>query len=210
MTQTLSIHDQHVVLHPSGALFWMEANALLISDLHLGKVTHFRKYGAAIPRQAIHENFSLLDDTMAFFKPEHLYFLGDLFHSYLNTEWYFFETWAAKCPANMLLIAGNHDIICHTKFEGLGIPVVPEIAIGCFLLTHHPTRRRGFFNFSGHIHPAIRLRGAGRQSLRLPCFFKSPQQLILPAFGSFTGTHVLKIKKEDEVFAIADHHVIKI
>lgn len=210
MTHSLTINEQHFTLHPAGALHWQEENILMISDIHLGKVTHFRKYGAAIPRQAIVENFSLLDQTLEYFRPAKLFFLGDLFHSYMNSEWQLFENWVAKTKIPMILIAGNHDIICPSKYEALGIQMVSELAIDSFLLTHYPCERIGLFNFSGHVHPAVRLRGKGRQSLRLPCFFKTGYQLILPAFGSFTGTHILDIKSGDEVYAIADSQVIKI
>ena len=77
-------------------------------------------------------------------------------------------------------------------------------------MTHHPQEREGFFNFCGHIHPAVRLQGFGRQRLKLPCFFKTHSQMILPAFGEFTGTHVLQPKKEDEVFVIVENEVVKI
>ncbi|MCB0373931.1 MAG: metallophosphoesterase, partial [Muricauda sp.] len=66
------------------------------------------------------------------------------------------------------------------------------------------------FTFCGHIHPAVKLSGFGRQQLRLPCFFKSKNQMILPAFGEFTGTHALKPKKEDEVYVIVEDSVVKI
>ncbi|MGB5780739.1 MAG: metallophosphoesterase, partial [Eudoraea sp.] len=49
MTQTIQIQDQNFILHPSGTLFWQEQATLLISDVHLGKISHFRKFGAAVP-----------------------------------------------------------------------------------------------------------------------------------------------------------------
>ncbi len=207
-SQTVKIQNQTFVLHYSGAIFWKERSILLISDVHLGKVAHFRKYGAAIPAQATLENFSHLDEVLAFFKPEQLFFLGDLFHSYLNKEWHLFESWVIRNALPMTLIAGNHDIISPLKFEQLNIKVVHEVCLEGFLLTHHPEERSGFFNFSGHIHPAIRLKGKGKQSLRLACFFKREHQLILPAFGAFTGSHVLKPKRTDQIYAITKNEVI--
>jgi DNA ligase-associated metallophosphoesterase len=210
MTQTIQIRDQNFVLHPSGTLFWQEQDTLLISDMHLGKISHFRKFGAAVPQQAIYGNFNLLDDTIAFFNPKIVCFLGDLFHSSLNREWELFETWVKNSELKFILIRGNHDIISPLRYERIGIQVVSELASEKFLLTHHPEERQGYFNFSGHIHPAIQLRGKGKQSLRLPCFFKTQDQLILPAFGEFTGSHTMKKAKKDEVFAIADNNIIKI
>lgn len=210
MTLSITILKEPFTLHPSGALYWENPGILLISDVHLGKVSHFRKSGAAVPRAAIQKNFELLNDVVGYFKPKEVYFMGDLFHSYLNGEWQFFESWILEQNHLTTLITGNHDIISPLKFESLGIRVCPELKRGPFFFTHHPTERDGYFNFSGHLHPAVRLKGMGRQSLRLPCFFRNEIQLILPAFGEFTGTHVLSPGKKDQVYAIASNEVIDV
>lgn len=210
MTHTATFNNQEFILHPLGGMFWVEKSLLLISDVHLGKVNHFRKFGAAVPRQAIHKNFLLLDQIVADFNPFQICFLGDLFHSSLNKEWEFFENWVAKTPAEIILVSGNHDIISPLLFEKLNIEIYQEWVLDDFLLTHHPEERDGLFNFCGHIHPAIKLKGYGRQNLRLSCFFKTKSQLILPAFGEFTGTYTLKPKKKDEVYVIVENEVIKI
>ncbi|MFS4493122.1 ligase-associated DNA damage response endonuclease PdeM [Maribacter sp. 2308TA10-17] len=210
MTLPIKIQDHTFIMHPSGVLFWREKSMLIISDVHLGKVSHFRKFGAAVPQKAIQKNFELMNETITFFDPKTICFLGDLFHSFVNKEWDLFEKWVAKTSSELILVEGNHDIISPLRYEKLGVQVVPEIKSGGFLFTHHPEERKGYFNFSGHIHPAVRLRGAGRQSLRLPCFFKSMNQMIVPAFGEFTGTHTLKPKKTNEVFAITNDEVFQV
>ena len=210
MTQSVTIQNQTFTLHPHGGVFWKEKSMLLISDVHLGKVGHFRKFGAAVPRKVVHKNFLLLDELVAHFQPFHICFLGDLFHSSLNREWELFENWVAKTPSKITLVAGNHDIITPIRFQDLGIETFQEVALDGFLLTHHPEERESFFNFCGHIHPAVRLQGFGRQRLKLPCFFKTQYQMILPAFGEFTGIHVLQPKKEDEIFVVVEGEVIKI
>ncbi|WP_350284513.1 ligase-associated DNA damage response endonuclease PdeM [uncultured Croceitalea sp.] len=210
MTPSIKIQNQEFRLHPTGGVFWVEKSMLLISDVHLGKVGHFRKFGAAVPQKAIHKNFMLLDEVVSFFQPFQVCFLGDLFHSSLNKEWQLFENWVAKTPAELILVAGNHDIIAPEKFEQLHIKIFQEWKLDGFLLTHHPTVHEDYFNFCGHIHPAVRLQGFGRQRLKLPCFFKKADQLVLPAFGEFTGTHVLEPTKEDEVFVIVENEVISV
>lgn len=210
MTQKIEIYEQLFTLHPSGSLFWNEKSILMISDVHLGKISHFRKFGAAVPQQAISANFDMMDDVIAYFNPKTIIFLGDLFHSHLNLEWRHFEAWVSQTSAKITLINGNHDVISPSKYEALGIPVYDERIIDNFLLTHHPEIREGFFNFCGHIHPSVKISAIGKQSLRLPCFFKNQNQMILPAFGEFTGSHTLKPKKKDEIFALADGMVIKI
>ncbi|UII81209.1 ligase-associated DNA damage response endonuclease PdeM [Flagellimonas sp. CMM7] len=210
MTQTIHFNNQEFVLHPLGGMFWVEKSLLLISDVHLGKVNHFRKFGAAVPRQAIHKNFLLLDKIVADFSPFQICFLGDLFHSSLNKEWELFENWVAKTPAEIILVSGNHDIISPLLFEKLNIEIYQEWILDNFLLTHHPEEREKLFNFCGHIHPAIKLKGFGRQNLRLSCFFKTKNQMILPAFGEFTGTYTLKPTKKDEVYVIVEDEVVKV
>ena len=210
MTQNIQIYDQSFVLHPSGSLFWEEKSALMISDVHLGKVSHFRKYGAAVPQKAIQANFELMDEVVELFDPNNIYFLGDLFHSHINSEWNLFEEWTSKSKSKIILINGNHDIISPLKYEALGIKIQDELVAKDFLLTHHPEERENYFNFCGHVHPAVKIQGSGKQSLRLPCFFKSSNQLILPAFGKFTGSFTLKPTKKDQVFAIVEGMIIKI
>lgn len=181
---------------------------LLISDVHLGKISHFRKHGSALPEQAIYKNFQKLDSAVNYFEPESICFLGDLFHSVINNEWQLFEQWVERTSVPIILIAGNHDIISPLKYEDLGIRVVSEWALGGFLLTHHPEEREGLFTLSGHIHPAILLEGMGRQFLKLPCFFRTVNQMILPAFGEFTGTYVMEPKEGDLVYVVTKEDVV--
>ena len=189
-------------------MFWEEEDMLVISDVHLGKVSHFRKFGSAVPQQAVKGNFQKMDAVIAFFAPQKIVFLGDLFHSTLNREWLIFATWLERISAEVILVEGNHDIISPLKYEALGVKVTPEVVLHNFLFTHHPEERAGFFNFSGHIHPGVKINGLGRQQLKLSCFFKSKDQLILPAFGEFTGKHILIPQGDDEVYVVTKEEVI--
>ncbi len=208
MLHTESIAGETLQMHPWGALFWEARGMLLLSDVHLGKVTHFRKFGAAVPLQALKRNFKRLQTLTESFEPQQICFLGDLFHSHMNREWAYFEAWARSCPSKLLLVEGNHDIISPLRYEALGIQLVPELQAGPFTLTHHPDLREDGFNICGHIHPAVRLGGRGRQQLRLPCFFLRERQLILPAFGAFTGTHAMDPEPGDRIFTLADGRVV--
>lgn len=209
MTQHICLNDQNFILHPEGGLYWEERSMLMIADVHLGKSTHFRKNGLPVPISVTQKNYERLDTIVQFFTPETICFLGDLFHSHLNKEWLLFEEWVKKQTSELILITGNHDIISPFKFEKLGFTLQEEWLLDSFLLTHHPTEtEEGFFNFCGHIHPGIQLRGEGKQLLKLPCFFRSEKQLILPAFGDFTGNFTMTPKKEDQVFVITPEEVI--
>ncbi len=208
MTQTIEIRKQQFLLHDSGAMYWLQKKMLLIADVHFGKVTHFRKYGAAIPKQASEENFRKLQKLVEEIKPDTICFLGDLFHSTINSEWEPFRNWVENTKASIILVSGNHDIIPTYLFEELKIEVLDTIKIDTFMLTHHPTEDATLFNICGHIHPGIRMKGVGRQIMKLSCFYKTETQLILPAFGNFTGKHILSPKETDDIFVIVDGEVI--
>lgn len=210
MTLEIEINNNAFVLHCSGALYWVEKRMLLISDAHLGKVSHFRKYGSAIPEGIIYKNFIKLDEVVNYFDPESICFLGDLFHSELNNEWHLFDEWVSRINIPIVLIAGNHDIINPAKYRDINIRIVSEWELEGILLTHYPEIREDFFTLCGHIHPAVQLRGFGRQSLKLPCFFKSENQMVLPAFGEFTGTYTMEPKEGDTVYAITKDMVIPV
>jgi DNA ligase-associated metallophosphoesterase len=208
MTLEIDINSRPFVLHCSGAVYWVEKRMLLISDVHLGKISHFRKHGSALPDGAMYKNFTKLDAAVDYFQPEVICFLGDLFHSSINNEWHLFSDWVAKTTPKIILVAGNHDIIAPQKYHDLDITIVSEWVLDGFLLTHHPEERAELFTFSGHIHPAVLLEGKGRQFLKLPCFFRSPNQMILPAFGEFTGTYIMEPQENDTVYVVTKEDVV--
>ena len=86
-----------------------------------------------------------MDEVVAFFRPEIVVFMGDLFHSSLNKEWELFERWTSRITSKLILVVGNHDIISPSKYERLGVQVVSEIQSNGFLLTHHPDEKRRVF-----------------------------------------------------------------
>ena len=46
--------------------------------------------------------------------------------------------------------------------------------------------------------------------MKMPCFFQSQNQLILPAFGAFTGLHLLSPKEGDHVYVTTGKEVMEI
>ncbi|ARN78640.1 metallophosphoesterase [Nonlabens spongiae] len=205
----IKIHDQNFVLHPSGACFWEEQDVVLLADVHLGKSAHFRKHGMAVPSTADDVEYDKLNAVIEYFNPDSIWFLGDLFHSYQNAEWHYFEQWVRMQQIEIVLVMGNHDIISRDHFKALGIKTYDILNAGKFYFTHHPQEVAGRFNFSGHIHPAVKLQGVGRQKVKLPCFFQSETGMILPAFGDFTGTYCMTPVKGNKIYAVADDEVVE-
>jgi DNA ligase-associated metallophosphoesterase len=207
---TIDIKTNQFVLHPSGALYWRETQTWLLADIHLGKVAHFRKNGFAVPRAAEGSFYQKIIPLLSLYPVKRLLFLGDLFHSSQNNEWYLFEAWAKKQTFEMVLISGNHDLIPQWRFESLGINVHSKLEEEYFIFHHFPDQPTDLFLFCGHLHPGVKLSGVGKQQIKLPCFYHSPKQLILPAFGAFTGLHLLKPKAADKVYVSTGKEVMEI
>ena len=206
----IEIHTHQFVLHPSGGIYWREKQSWLLADVHLGKVAHFRKNGIAVPRNAEGSFYQKMEILLPLFPVKRIIFLGDLFHSFQNNEWYLFKAWVKQQPFEMILIVGNHDIIPNWKFESLGILVQKHWKEGPFFFAHFPDQKTKQFVFCGHVHPGVTLTGVGKQQMKLPCFYKSSNQLILPAFGAFTGVHILKPKAEDRIYVTTSKEVLEI
>lgn len=184
---------------------------MLLADLHLGKVTHFRRRGLPVPAAASDGNWDKLLSLLLEFAPERVIFLGDLFHSAYNAEWDAFQSLISRFPGvRFELIPGNHDILPPDKYTGL-IVQPQELEAGPFLLSHYPVLDPGpLYNLAGHVHPGVRLRGQGRQYLKLPCFYFGEKGGVLPAFGLFTGLGDIRPKAGDQVFVIAEGQVLAV
>ena len=195
---------------PEKCIYWESYECLLISDVHLGKVDHFRKNGIGIPSGASMINYTRLSGLFNRLKPRRVIFLGDLFHSDQNTDWFIFQAFIKNYQhIQFTLIKGNHDIIQDEKLQSLMDEVIDiGLELGPFYLTHEPLEHHSLYNLCGHIHPAVRLRGKGLQSVRLPCFYFKTNQCILPAFGSFTGGYTIEPKNYEDVFVVAENEVI--
>lgn len=210
---TIDIHGHSFELLPQKALYWDSQSTLLVADLHLGKINHFRKSGYPVPPKANEENTTVLIDLLNKYKPKRTLFLGDLFHSHYNEEWEVLGQVTRHFAAcSFELIQGNHDIMSSLQYQRHQVHVHPTLLVDNLLLTHEPMEMipEGQYNLAGHIHPGARLVGGGKQALTLPCFYFGKRQGILPAFGSFTGLYRMQIKKDDRVFVIAEKKVIDV
>ena len=206
----IHIGENHFDLDPSGALYWVEKKTLMLADIHLGKVAHFRRNGIAVPREAEGTFYKKINALFNKFEVERILFLGDLFHSFQNNEWHLFSSWVRQQQIELILIKGNHDVIPARKFKQLGMNITSDLSEDTFYFSHFPTEKEEFFVFCGHVHPGVKLKGAGLQQLKMPCFFQSQNQLILPAFGAFTGLHILTPKEGDRIYVTSGKEVIEI
>ena len=209
------IAGETLVLLPERAVFRPATGELLVADAHWGKAATFRAAAIAVPGGTTREGLLRLDAALARTGANRIVFLGDLFHAREGKSPATLSElarWRDARPAlDLMLVRGNHDRHAGDPPPGLGIGCVdPPLAAGGLVYAHHPAPHPEGYVLAGHLHPAVVLRGAGRQRERLPAFVFGARVGILPAFGAFTGAaHVLP-SPEDQVFVIADGEVARV
>lgn len=217
---------QHaVVLLPQRAVWWPDQQTLFVADTHFGKEATFRHAAIPVPDQT-HEQLQRLDEVLTRTNSRRLIVLGDLQHSRRGrcaitlqsiSEWR-----RQNSSLKIQLIRGNHDV-------GSGEPpaewkittLIPPVAESSLQFVHDPEDvwglpgclqgpREETAALAGHMHPAIRLRGRGRDSLRLSCFLLRRGVLVLPAFSSFVDSRVVAPESGDQIFAVAKDTVVAV
>lgn len=209
----MEVRGEVLRLLPDGAVYWVSERTLWLSDLHLGKAAHFRKHGVPIGSEPTLATLHRLREQLKSLQPSRVLLLGDLFHSDINREW---EPFASLCEEfsalKWVLVEGNHDMIPEVLLRESGIQQIGRLDQGPFTFTHDPADLAPDFGYHvcGHVHPGIRLEGAGRQRLRLRCFHFSDKQAVMPAYGAFTGMYTIEPAEQDRVFAMTGEAVIEV
>lgn len=172
---------------PSGALYWPEAEALLVADLHLEKASFFATHGQMLPPYDSHDTLAALIDAVEATGARRVFALGDSFHDAAGV---------ARLPANARTalaaltrdldwcwITGNHD---GSAAADVGGRVAVELEMGGVWLRHEAEPDDAAPEISGHFHPKVSVTVRGRRIVRR-CFALTPSKLVLPAFGALTG-----------------------
>ncbi len=209
----INIGGNLLELLPEKAVLIPSEKIMIIADLHLGKIEHFRAAGINLPLAAATQTENRLVDLIEKHHPSRVIFLGDLFHSVQNQSYNTFQdTLSLFKKITFDLVIGNHDIMDMEDYTNLGISVYEELFINELWLTHEPKEeiKNGYYNLAGHIHPGVTLKGKGRQKMTLPCFYFGINNGLLPAFGYFTGKAIIKIEKKSDIFAIAEDKIFRI
>jgi len=212
---TLELQGERLTLLPERAVWWEARGMLLVADPHWGKAATFRASGIPVPSGTTMEGLARLDSALARTGASRVVFLGDYLHAREGRAPGTLDALAAwrarRFGLELLLVRGNHD-------RHAGDPP-PELGVECadpprveppFVLAHHPDPSPLGYTLAGHLHPAVRLAGPGRQRERLPCFWFRRGVAVLPAFGDFTGAADVRPEPGDRVFVIAGDRVLEI
>jgi uncharacterized protein len=211
----IELQGERVVLLPERALYWIRKRTLFVADVHWGKASAFQAASVPVPEGATNEDLTRLSRALERTAARRLVILGDVFHAKTGrplqvvnalTEWR-----VRHLKLEILLVRGNHDYSAGDPPEKMGIECVDgPVFSSPFTRQHHPAEPDRGYALAGHIHPSVLLFGAGGQSLKLPCFFFRTRVGVLPAFGSFTGTAVLKPRPGDHVYVVVEKEVIAV
>ena len=189
------------------AIWWPERHTLLVADLHLGKAASYRALGQPVPHGTTASNLQRLDVLLDRFTCRRLIFLGDFLHAAAArtsaTLAALLEWRARHADLGITLVRGNHDRHAGDPPAEARIEVVEEpLLLAPFALQHEPHACPGHHVLAGHLHPAYRLHGRGRQYLRLPCFVLGEALSLLPSFGCFTGAMTLRREPGQRIFVV--------
>ncbi len=213
----ITICDEELFLLPQKAIFWAKQSTLFLADAHFGKAGTFRSHKIAIPSGITETDLSKIDFLVEQLKIEKIIFLGDFIHAQSGMTKRIKEQlldWRNKHKnLSIVLIKGNHDRSIKGIAEVLKIELLNEpYSMPPFILCHHPDVAhvaKGLV-LCGHLHPAVKLLGQARQKVRLPCFYVQEKQIVLPAFGSFTGCMEIIPLQNEQIYVIAESEVVKV
>lgn len=209
---------ERLVLLPERAVWWPAARTVYVADTHFGKDSTFRAASIPIPTGTTDHDLDRLDRVLALADAQRLVVLGDFYHARsgrsdaLTTR---LDAWRTHHAAlDLTIVRGNHDLHAGDVPADWGATVLDgPVTDGPFLLAHDETELATAppgFALTGHVHPGVRLSGAGGTGLVLPCFRFGERTAVLPAFGSFTGLHVVRPARRDLVFVVADGAVHRV
>lgn len=203
--------DTSLLLDANRTIWIPEHQTLVIADLHAGKVQHFRKHGIPLPPQAAEDNLTALINSLKKRHPKRVVFLGDLFHSSLNSEFQSFidrlNDFRTTNAMEVILTKGNHDILPTDLYTNNRIGCVDRFELPGILLTHEPIPHPKNSNnvlVCGHLHPGVTIIGKGRNKIKLPCFGFCDRTLYMPSFGNLTGTVSMEWPKQARTWAIIE------
>ena len=211
ISEHIRLASEVLTLTNQRAVHWKGQETLILSDIHIGKTTHFRKHGIPMPDNILQKDLERLRQLVLHFNTNKILVVGDLFHAEMNRDMKTFKNWLSLFPdLEWVLVKGNHDRLSKRLMDDLNIEVTKELVIGPFIFVHDNLgRSHELFTISGHTHPGVLIKGKGRQKLKLPCYQITSKQLVLPAFSLFTGLNTRAVPEDAVCYAFTESSIFK-
>lgn len=207
-------------LQADHSVWWAATGTLFVADVHLGKDERFRRLGVPVPLGPTQDTLDRLAGACAVRSVRRLVVLGDLLHARGSATEALGRRWLqwldARPDLEVVLVRGNHDRQSGDPPPAWRVQVVGEgEPLDGLRLCHEPPEPQAAlpasgFALAGHVHPGVRLSGRGGDRLRLPCFIHGPARLVLPAFGSFTGLHLMAPHPAERRVAVCEGRLVAV
>lgn len=211
MSLEMEIAGERLQLFANRTIVWPHRRTLILADPHFGKAATFRAHGIPVPGDT-NRKLAELSECLLNSHAERLVILGDFWHAPAGVSNSILEDlnrWRARHQQlHLLLIRGNHDYSLPPPKSWADSWQSAAQFDSPFLFSHFPQPSDHGYVLAGHLHPAVKLWGQAKQRVKLPCFWFQKNVGVLPAFGEMTGHALITPSAGDQVFAIADDHVI--
>ncbi len=188
----IDFRGNHLIIDPSGCVYWPDEDTLVVSDLHLEKGSSLATRGILVPPYDTDATLDHLAEKLTSWQPKRVISLGDSFHDDgASTR----LTGPSRARLMQMMkrrdwvwICGNHD---PSPPESLGGMHASELYLGTLMFRHEPLMEFVPGEIAGHLHPCAKIRRRGK-SVRRRCVAGDGNRMILPAFGAYTGGLDLK------------------
>ena len=222
----LNFAQESFTLLADRAMLWPRRRALIVADTHFGKDALFQARGIPVPNDVTSNDLARLSALLESTESRELIVLGDFFHGKESNDEPMtraLHQWRDKhAQVTMTIVRGNHDQHAGDPCESLGIDCLNSLRFDAIKFQHAPINPppAGLASdfddvetdhiICGHIHPATTLIDFDGNAMKVPCFVVDPNQLILPAFGRFTGTHIMERQAGRQLLIASHGRVIKV
>ena len=211
----LDFAGERFILLADRAIVWPRRSTLIVADTHLGKDSLFQQRGIPVPNDVTSNDLARLAALLGKTQAKRLLILGDFFHGKESNDEMMtthLRAWrGALTGIEMTLVRGNHDKHAGDPCASIEIDCLDSLTIDDVKFQHAPQKLPLAASHTdapaivcGHIHPATTLVDFDGTAMKVPAFVIDERQLVVPAFGRFTGTAVMP-RIEGRRFLIASH-----
>ena len=169
------------------AVYWVEQETLIVSDLHLEKGSYLSQFANPVPNYDSVATLEKVKQLVEDYQPRCVISLGDSFHderafARMDSENKARLNDLTKQVEQWYWILGNHDPELPYELNG---SQHEELLVNGVLFCHEPSYQN-LPQMIGHYHPKAKRKFQGL-SVSGPCLVYSESRLIMPAFGQYTG-----------------------
>lgn len=207
----LDFASERFTLLADRAMFWPRRSTLIVADTHFGKDSLFQQRGIPVPSEITGNDLARLARVLGMTQAKRLLILGDFFHGKESNDDQMtthLRAWReAVKDVEITLVRGNHDKHAGDPCASLGFDCLNSLTVDDVKFRHAPddeSKADGPAIVCGHIHPATTLVDFDGAVVKVAAFVADERQLVVPAFGRFTGTAVME-KIPGRRFMIASH-----